>query len=148
MLYEVITGSGITINETITHITTCKGDDSGIISISVEDGLQPYTVNVTGQPQQTGDGSKAFVFTNLLAGTYVIEVYDARGNGCATVTKSVVVNEPALGVSVTNIAHNIDCDPVNTTSGTFSFNRITSYNVCYTKLLRSHHFIKIFIPTG
>ncbi len=119
---EVLDGSEITINETLTHIASCVGDNSGVITVSVEDGFAPFKVNVTGQPMQTGDGSTAFVFDELYAGNYVIEVSDARGVSCATVTKNVTITEPAVAFDVTNPVHNIDCDPVNSTSGTFTFN--------------------------
>ncbi len=118
---EVIDGSEITINETLTHITSCVGDNSGVITVSVEDGIPPYTVDVTGQPTKTGDGSAAFVFSNLYAGNYVIEVSDARGVSCATVTKNVTITEPAIAFAVSNLVYNIDCDPVSSTSGAFTF---------------------------
>ncbi len=118
---EVLDGSEITINETLTHITSCVGDNSGVITVSVEDGIPPYTVDVTGQATKTGDGSAAFVFSNLYAGNYVIEVSDARGVSCATVTKNVTITEPSVAFGVSNLVYNIDCDPVSSTSGTFTF---------------------------
>ena len=119
---EIVDGSAITINYTKSDITTCVGDNSGIIAVSVEDGIANYTVDVTGQPTKTGDGSKAFVFENLVAGDYVIEVSDARGVGCATVTQNVTIDEPVHAFEVSGFAHDIACDETQSTSGTFSFN--------------------------
>ncbi|WP_066632285.1 PKD domain-containing protein [Labilibacter marinus] len=114
-------GSAITINEVISDVTTCVGDDGGIITVSIAGGVSPYTVDVTGQSTQNGDGSAAFTFANLVAGNYVIEVSDARGVSCATVTKNVTIDEPAVAFALSNEAHDISCDPVNASSGTFTF---------------------------
>lgn len=114
-------GSIITINETHTDVTTCVGDDSGRIAVSLSGGVAPYTVSCSGQADQNSDGNSAVVFENLVAGVYVISVVDARGNGCAAVTKSVTISEPADAFSITNLSHDIDCDPANSTSGVFEF---------------------------
>ncbi|WP_289053062.1 PKD domain-containing protein [Carboxylicivirga marina] len=114
-------GNTITITEDLTHISTCVGDNSGIISVNVAGGIAPYTVTLNGQGAKTGDGTEALNFSELFAGTYVIEVFDARGASCAVSTKTVTILEPSQALSVINIAHDINCDPADVTSGSFSF---------------------------
>ncbi|MGQ1786549.1 PKD domain-containing protein [Saccharicrinis sp. GN24d3] len=113
-------GSQIVINETIGDVTTCFGDNSGSVSVNVTGGTAPYTINCTGQTAITNNGSSASVFDNLTAGNYIIEVTDIRA-ACSSVTKSVVVSEPTLPVSVNITNENIDCDPMATTSGALTF---------------------------
>ncbi|MBX2918490.1 MAG: T9SS type A sorting domain-containing protein [Ferruginibacter sp.] len=83
-----ITG-GSTINPTTTIIpVSCYGTATGSITVNTAGGVAPHTYNINAGAWQTSN-----VFSNLLAGTYVVGVKDA--NGCSDfVTRTVT--QPAL----------------------------------------------------
>ena len=93
-------------------ITTCNGDNSGFIELSVTGGSGVYYLdynedNVTDFTSSTG----LFRVNNLVAGSYKLSVSD-----------HALCTAPIQNVSITQ-------------PNALAF-RITSYNVCYTKLLR------------
>lgn len=85
----------ITLSET--HIDgACNGGNNGSINLSVSGGTAPYSF-------AWSNGATTEDLTNLLAGTYAVNVTDA--NGC-TENISVVISQPILltySGSVTNI---------------------------------------------
>ena len=97
---------------------SCFGVPDGSISASPDGGTGDYNyLWSNAQPD--------YVISNLAPGNYSLTVKD--GNNCIANT-SVVVNQPPE--IVINLTH---------TDAVCGETRITSYNVCYTKLLRLFH---------
>ncbi len=71
----------------------CFGEATGVASVEVTGGLEPYVVN-------WNNGSNALSLTNLTAGTYKVEVSDA--NDC-TSSEEIIITEPeALALLITS----------------------------------------------
>ncbi len=71
----------------IENPANCQGEDDGEITVNVQGGVAPYTVNVTGQAPQTG--ASPFTFDDLAAGSYQINVTDSAGNAAGPETALV-----------------------------------------------------------
>ena len=81
---------------TVSNDVSCNGLSDGAINISVTGGIPPYSYSLNGNAFQSSD-----IFTNLISGTYYIEVQDT--NGCINST-TTTVNEPdALIISSIDI---------------------------------------------
>jgi subtilisin-like proprotein convertase family protein len=65
----------------------CAGGETGVISVAVGGGQQPYTYSLNGGPGQTSN-----VFSGLPAGTYFVEVTDHLG--LSTVSGPIVLSAP------------------------------------------------------
>jgi gliding motility-associated-like protein len=87
----------------------CFGESNGSFTISSANGLSPYTYTLNGSSNNTG------IFTNLTAGNYVINVYDA--NGCNT-NHNVTITEPTQLTNTIPVITDIDC--FGDTNGTIS----------------------------
>jgi hypothetical protein len=72
----------------------CKGDNSGIINVTVSGGFAPYSYSLTNGSNYQNNNQ----FINLLAGNYIIYVKDSRGN---TTQVSASIIEPDLKVTAT-----------------------------------------------
>jgi len=93
-------------NTTVINNTTqlqdniCFGENNGSFTINSSNGLLPYTYTLNGVSNNTG------IFTNLVSGNYIINVYDA--NGCNT-THNVIISEPTQLTNTIPVVTNIDC---------------------------------------
>lgn len=93
-------------------VTTCHGDNSGKIEVTVYGGVAPYVVDYGSGTLLSGDGP-LFTIDNLYAGAYNITVTDNNGAGCIE-SKPVQINEPAELMTLSNLITNIDCETPNT----------------------------------
>lgn len=83
----VVNVSSITLELTGTDIN-CEGGTTGSITVTVNDGLAPYTYSWTGPDGFTSTDS---IPTDLLPGEYCVEVTDAAGcvaTGCITLVQT------------------------------------------------------------
>nr|WP_227625314.1 SprB repeat-containing protein [Geofilum rubicundum] len=97
-----VTSSDIRINEPAAaslaivqenDISTCHGDDSGSIVLSVSGGTAPYMVKY-GTVEEPWSGLNNFVADGLVVGDYTFEITDALGCTSNAVTGSIL--EPDL----------------------------------------------------
>jgi len=85
--YTITGNSNINPSTSIVNVS-CFGTATGSITVTGAGGVAPHTYNINGSAFQANN-----VFSNLLAGVYVIGVKDA--NGCSDfVTRTI--NEPTL----------------------------------------------------
>lgn len=101
--------------ENTTHVTTCNGESTGSVRLSVTGGTGLYIINY-GTVSDSWDGLNDYTVTGLSAGTYTFEVVD--DNGCSS-TESVTITEPDL-FEVNVVDYGIECDDL--TSGYVNFN--------------------------
>lgn len=73
---------------------SCQGAENGTISVSVSNGVAPFSYSLDG-----GTGQASNVFDSLDPGTYSIEITD--NNGCAITLSDVVVDQ---NVTITAVA--------------------------------------------
>ncbi|RCW32700.1 gliding motility-associated-like protein [Marinilabilia salmonicolor] len=100
--------------ENTTHVTTCNGESTGSVRLSVTGGTGLYIINY-GTVSDSWDGLNDYTVTGLSAGSYTFEVVD--DNGCSS-TESVTITEPdPFSVSVTD--YGIECEDL--TSGYVNF---------------------------
>jgi guanyl-specific ribonuclease Sa len=83
---------------TATNIN-CKGNNTGLITISTTGGNAPYTYSLDNGSYINGDSS--MTFANLNAGTHTITVKDA--NGCLTTTQALVSEPISALITVTTV---------------------------------------------
>ena len=77
----------------------CFGGNDGSIDLTVTGGTAPYSYSWdSGQAQAD--------ITDLVAGTYTVTVTD--GNGCQFI-ESIVIDEPAAALSITNTVTDLSC---------------------------------------
>jgi|GEM_PF-4281413 len=80
----------------------CNGDRSGAIEVAVVGGTSPYTYLWKGDqlnpPVNTAEEPR---ITDLLPGTYEVEVTDA--NGCKGTLTGIIITQPQQGISITTI---------------------------------------------
>ncbi|GAO28138.1 SprB repeat-containing protein [Geofilum rubicundum] len=93
------------VTPAVNNITTCHGDNSGSIVLSVTGGTAPYIIKL-GTNEYLWDGLNPYVLSDLSVGTYHVEVVDA--NGCSE-PLSESVSEPDPFV-VSNFEYGIECD--------------------------------------
>jgi PKD repeat protein len=74
--------------------TSCYGKKDGLISIQVQGGVSPYSINIAGQ----NEFSSQIELPNLGAGQYDWKVIDA--NGCSIPVAFEITSPPALVVDV------------------------------------------------
>ena len=87
-------------------VTTCNGDATGSIRLSVMGGTAPYTVEY-GTQTNSWDGLNDYVVDSLFAGTYDFTITDV--NGCVDIVNNVVISEPDIFQS-NIIDYGIDCE--------------------------------------
>jgi hypothetical protein len=93
----------LTIDVLIEQDVLCNGEATGMISISGECGLPPYSY-------QWNNGSNSAAINNLMAGTYKVTVTDAQG---LTKKKTFNIQQPSaiqLNVSGTDVSCHGDND--------------------------------------
>ena len=128
----------VTVNQIVnpTHTTTliqpkCNGE-TGTINVTVENGVAPYTVTVTGgptsAPAQTGSGLN-YTFSGLAAGDYTIQVTD--GNNCPTTSETRTIQAPAALTGGSAAATDLMCSPSGTILGTITFTAPTGGTTDY-----------------
>jgi gliding motility-associated-like protein len=88
-----------------TQDASCNGAADGELSISVAGGAAPFNYTLNGNPGAIFGGG-AF-YTNLTAGNYVIVCED--GDGCASNTLNVVVNENSVVLNNTAALQDVLC---------------------------------------
>ncbi len=85
--------------QVIQHVQ-CYGEPSGIISVNVIGGTQPYSYSWNTVPQQYTQQA-----TNVYAGSYTVTVTDI--NGCTWIGSGIVLQPTALSLSI--ISHDVSC---------------------------------------
>jgi gliding motility-associated-like protein len=91
----------------------CKGDNSGVITVTASGGTPPYQYSIDGVIYQTGNTF------NVVANAYTVYVKDA--NGCIK-TIPVTINEPAQALSATAVSSAASC--VGTADGSVTVTAI------------------------
>ncbi|MBE0392147.1 T9SS type B sorting domain-containing protein [Flavobacterium sp. PL002] len=86
----------------------CVGGNDGVITITAADGITPYSYSINGATAQASN-----VFKNLTAGTYTIEVKDAKG--CFPVTQDVIITEPTALAATIGVTTPLSCGAANAT---------------------------------
>ncbi|NRS87943.1 gliding motility-associated-like protein [Flavobacterium sp. 7E] len=86
----------------------CVGGNDGVITITAADGITPYSYSINGATAQASN-----VFKNLAAGTYTIEVKDAKG--CFPVTQDVIITEPTALAATIDVTTPLSCGAANAT---------------------------------
>ena len=74
----------------------CVGEASGEITVTATGGVEPYSYLITGQQ----NGQVSPTFSDLSAGTYVVEAFDA--NGCTSETTVTLTNPTVLTLQITS----------------------------------------------
>src|SRR5690554_5706254 len=90
-------------------ITTCHGDATGSVRLSVTGGTAPYTI-AYGTEVIPWNGLNDYLVNGLVAGTYDFTITD--DNGCF-VEESAIINEPAL-FEASVVGSGITCEMPNT----------------------------------
>ncbi len=83
-----------------TGMILCYGADTGIIEVSASGGTGDLTYSINGNEAQVSG-----LFTELLAGDYVITITDA--NGCSTDSDMITITEPeelTVDLTITNLS--------------------------------------------
>ncbi|TAJ10271.1 PKD domain-containing protein [Marinilabiliaceae bacterium JC017] len=114
----------LNVSVTPTHITTCNGDNSGMLSVFVQGGTPKYTVNYGVGTVHTIEPVKEI--QDLYAGTYNVIVTDSKG--CAHANVAATILEPGV-LSVENLTYSIDCETANSGEVTFDVSGATAYQV-------------------
>jgi hypothetical protein len=83
----IVAANTLIANASVQETIACAGGETGVISVSVGGGQQPYTYSLNGGPGQTSN-----VFSGLPAGTYTVEVTDNLG--FSTVSGPIVLSAP------------------------------------------------------
>jgi gliding motility-associated-like protein len=90
----------------------CRGDSTGVVTVSGVEGLEPYEYSIDGGPFQASG-----TFAALKAGSYVVAVRDAMMD---TVYASVTITQPASILSVTATHTDAICNAGATGTATAS----------------------------
>ncbi|MBR6250190.1 MAG: PKD domain-containing protein [Bacteroidales bacterium] len=99
-------------------ITTCNGDNSGQILLTLNGGVKPYTVTIARGTETLETRTlnvNTTTFDGLIAGTYYINAHDANGCNFSEITKPIY--EPAA-LEVSDVEAYIGCSAAD---GTLSF---------------------------
>src|SRR5690554_6407996 len=91
---------------TPSDISTCNGDATGSVRLSVTGGTAPYTI-AYGTEVIPWNGLNDYIVSDLLVGTYDFTITD--DNGCSIDVKDVPIDEPAL-FEATVSGSGIDCE--------------------------------------
>ncbi len=117
-IFNILTSAGPVITNTTVVNILCNGGNNGSITINTTGGTG--TITYTLQPNNINNISG--VFSNLIAGTYTVQIVDANGCGLNTV---VTITEPAQLVFTNIVANGALCSgaqngtiDVTTTGGT------------------------------
>ena len=109
----------------VTRIVQCAGNADGEISVTVEDGLAPYDVQI--QSVMVPDSIKTahgagpqFDFTGLIEGKWVVTVTDT--NGCTTAADTVDVASPNVLTLTSPDSVWMDLTCFESNDGSFWFN--------------------------
>jgi large repetitive protein len=130
----VAQNNALAMNVDITDVTSCYGDASGRLVVSVTGGLAPYILEYLGPTSAVVSGNGPFDIKNLPAGTYTLQLSDA--NSCV-LTQPVTIAQPTPLV-VSALSHSIGCN--NASNGLLSFSVeggvVASGNQSYYALLQ------------
>ncbi|MGQ1890308.1 PKD domain-containing protein [Thermophagus sp. OGC60D27] len=109
----VATYSGIVVDEpssamalsaTVIQNVLCRGGNSGALSVSASGGSGNYEFSIDGGTTWVTNNTNSYIFDNLVAGSYTIDVRD--DNGCMANT-SETISQPA---SVFSLSAAVDKD--------------------------------------
>ena len=93
---------------------TCFGESNGSINVSVSDGKAPYSYSLKGiSGVPIVNSQQSTIFTNLLSGTYTVEVTDAMG---CIVSFMAEITQPSNLVAAINVQNKTI--EITTTGGT------------------------------
>lgn len=95
----IILVNNLAVTATVVDDISCQGANDGSISVNATGGTMPYNYTIDGENVQTEN-----VFTNLVAGGYIITVTDA--NGLSLASNEVEVSEPAAIEANTTVVLN------------------------------------------
>ena len=98
---DITQPTAIVVVGTITNIN-CYGECTGVVDITVNGGVPPYTYQWTG-PNSFSSNSEDI--NNLCAGTYWVTIYDA--NNCTRVRNFQVISPP--DITITAFTQNPTC---------------------------------------
>ncbi len=120
---------------------SCIGGNDGSIIVTAANGILPYQYRINGGAYQSSN-----IFTGLTAGTYNIEVQDAKQ--CTSVIVTATITEPTALAATAVLTQSLTCGTgnatqpavvtVNVTAGTgtapyqYSFNGGTNYSATNT----------------
>lgn len=90
-------------------ISTCNGDATGSVRLSLTGGTESYTIEY-GTQTISWNGLNDYIVSGLVVGTYDFTITD--DNGCFDEV-SAIINEPAL-FEASVLASGIDCEVANT----------------------------------
>ncbi len=99
MSVTITQNPAIILSSVISNVK-CFGGNTGVINLSVNGGIAPYTYSWTNTAATTQD------LSNLTAGNYSATVTDA--NGCTAVL-SLTVTQPASDISISGSVTNVTC---------------------------------------
>ncbi|WP_456315732.1 hypothetical protein, partial [Pseudomonas shirazensis] len=111
--YTINAVSPIAVVGNKTSDALCKGAStgSGTFTISGNATVGAYTYTVTPAGTTLTKSGNTLTLSNAAAGTYTVQVRD-NGTGC-TNTASIVINEPANGLTFTATSTNVNCNNDN-----------------------------------
>ena len=87
----------------------CFGTNTGTAEATVSGGTTPYTYSWNTTPVQNSS-----LASNLYAGTYSVNVTDAKG--CTTISSAIEISQPANGLQLDVTSVNVNCYGANTGS--------------------------------
>lgn len=101
-------GADAVLDATITEIGNAScANDQGRLSVTPTGGIAPYTISIPSLGL-TQTNVYSYVFTNLNAGTYTIEVTDAAGCTNDTLSGTIQTVDPLLA-DITPATQTLDC---------------------------------------
>ncbi len=85
---NVQSAGSLVVDSVVTQDVSCTGNSDGSLTVYVSGGTPPYTYGLSG-----GASSSNNTFTNLTAGTYVVNITDT--NNC-TINYTVILSQPPV----------------------------------------------------
>ncbi|MFM2266955.1 MAG: hypothetical protein RL757_396, partial [Bacteroidota bacterium] len=97
--------SAVSIGSTSVTNISCFGGNTGAVNVTITGGVAPYVFSWTGFNGFTASTQN---ISNLLAGSYTLNIRDA--NGCSITSQAIVVMQPTAALAIgTPSVQNIAC---------------------------------------